>query len=271
MARKNINIKIIKRLYALSGNQCAFPNCTIKITNAENDTNFSEICHIEAAEQGGARYNPNSNDTDRNSFENLILLCPNHHTEIDSPGNISQYTVEMLRKMKKEHENKIQNHERIQKNTSALNTVIKYIGTKMFENFSSEPQNAPDSQEKILYNNITRYKPVIEEYAMYQGKLNKLYKEIENHASPKKELVLQNIKTLYLQEKGKYNNLEEIRTNADNIIDKVKDKLWDVIENSSNAIDDLDYEAIDISLLIILADAFMRCNILEEPPKNDSK
>jgi hypothetical protein len=258
----------IKRLYAFSGNQCAFPGCEIKFVSIENETNISNVCHIEAAEEGGERYNPNSTAEERRSFKNLILLCPNHHKETN---NVEKYTVDVLRKMKKEHENKIQNHERIQKNPSALNTVIKYIGIKMFDNFSSEPQNAPNSQEKILYNNISRYKPIIEEYAPYQGKLNKLYKEIENQASPKKELVLQNIKKLYLQEKGKYNNLEEIRTNADNIIDKVKDKLWNVIENSSNAIADLDYEAIDISLLIILVDAFMRCNILEEPPKNDSK
>ena len=61
--------------------------------------------------------------------------------------------------------------------------------------------------------------------------------------------------------------MENIKANADNIIDKIKYELWDVIENSSNVNIDLDYEVIDICLLIILVDAFMRCNILEEPIK----
>jgi hypothetical protein len=43
--------------------------------------------------------------------------------------------------------------------------------------------------------------------------------------------------------------------------------LWNIIENSSNANTDMPIEAIQISLLIILVDAFMRCDILEEPPK----
>ena len=264
MARKEPTPLTIKRLYALSGNQCAFPDCLVKFVSSENETNFSNVCHIEAAETGGNRYNPNSTDEERRSFENLILLCPNHHTETN---NVEKYTVEVLRKMKKAHETKMLHPEKLLKKPSALNTVIKFIGERIFINEPNETLKAPDPQEKILYNNIFRYKPIIDEYVAYQAKLNKLYDEIEMQGSLKKELVLQNIKKLYLQEKGNYSDFEDIRANADNIIDTVKDELWNLIENSSNANVDLDYEAIDISLLIILVDAFMRCNILEEPPK----
>ena len=264
MARIKPTITTIKRLYALSGNQCAFPDCTFKFISHDEKTNLSEICHIEAAEPGGARYNPKSNDDERRKFENLILLCPNHHTLVDSSND---YSANDLRNMKKAHETKMLQPEKLLKKPSALNTVIKFIGKRIFIIDSNEPLNAPDPQEKILYNNIFRYKPIIDEYVAFQAKLNKLYDEIEMQGSLKKELVLQNIKKMYLQEKGNYNDFEDIRANADNIIDKVKDELWNLIENTSNANVDLDYEAIDISLLIILVDAFMRCNILEEPPK----
>jgi len=263
MARK-YSLTTIKRLYALSGNQCAFPDCTYKFVSPDENVNLSEICHIEAANPGGARYNPNSNDDERHNFENLILLCPTHHSLVDSSMS---YPVDVLRKMKKSHEDKMLQPEKLQKYPSALNTVIKFIGTKIFNNQIDEPLNAPDPQEKILYNNISRYKYIIEEYVVYQGKLNQLYEEIEKQGSAKKECVLHNIKTFYLQEKGNYHTLEAIRTNADSIIDKVKNKLWNLIEDSSNANSDLDYEVIQISLLIILVDAFMQCNILEEPPK----
>lgn len=51
-----------------------------------------------------------------------------------------------------------------------------------------------------------------------------------------------------------------------NIIESVETKLWDIIEKSNNPNTHL-LEAIQISLYVILVDAFMRCSILEEPQK----
>ena len=259
----------VKRLYALSANRCAFPECPETFVNSDNTTNLSQICHIEAAEPGGQRYNSASNDDYRRSYENLILLCANHHIVTN---DISVYETPVLQKMKQDHEDKMRRQTSgsniLSKNPSALNTVIGYIGAKIFENAdSSEPTNAPNPEEKIKHNNVIRFKPIIEEYAAYHGKLNKLYEEIEKQGSTKKEFILQNIKNIYLKEKGKYKDINEIRANADAIIDSVQNQLWNVIENANNPITSLPLEAVEISLLIIMVDAFMRCNILEEPPK----
>jgi hypothetical protein len=266
---RDITEKTIKRLYALSGNQCAFPNCTVNFVSWENDTNLSNICHIEAAELGGQRFNPNSDDDYRRSYENLILLCANHHIVTN---DTSKYSETVLQEMKRNHEDKIlqliSGSNILTKNPSALNIVIGFVGKRIFENTDNEePQNAPNTEDKILYNNIIRFKPIIEEYAVYQGKLNTIYKEIEKEGSTKKVFVLQNIKNIYLREKGKYRDISEIRMNADNIIENVENELWKIIDNTNNPISDIPIEAIGISLLIILVDAFMRCNILEEPPR----
>jgi hypothetical protein len=266
---RGITEKTIKRLYALSGNQCAFPNCSINLLSSESEINFSNICHIEAAEPGGQRYNSTSNDNYRRSYENLVLLCANHHLETN---DVVKYTVPILHEMKKNHEAKIlkviSESNILVKNPSALNIIVGFVGNRIFDNrITEEPMNAPDTADKILYNNVILFKPVIEEYAVYQGKLNKLYEEIEKQGSTKKEFVLQNIKSIYLKEKGKYKDLEEIRVNADIIIENIENELWKIIENSSNSISDLPIEAIKIGLLIIMVDAFMRCNILEVPPK----
>lgn len=266
---RNITILVRQRLYAMSGNQCAFPGCTQSFFNLNNETNISNICHIEAAEPGGQRYNPDSDDEYRRSFENLILLCPNHHKITD---NTEKYTVEVLKEMKRSHEAKflqtVIGQNIITKNPSALNIVISSLGNSIAENASvNEPLSAPSPEEKILYNNVTQYRPIIEEYKVYQGLLNKIYEEIEKQGSTKKEYVLLNIKTAYLKEKGKYNGIEEIRANADSIIENVKAKLWEIIENSSNMNSDLPIEVMEISIYIILVDAFMRCSILEEPQK----
>jgi hypothetical protein len=258
MARLDITPKTRMRLYALSGNQCAFPGCGVAFVSPENETNISNICHIEAAEEGGERYNPNSNDEERRSFKNLILLCPNHHKVTD---NVHTYTVEVLREMKRTHEAKMPNAE-LHKKPSALNDIIKLIGSKLFDTQVSDVRVAPNPQEKIQYNNVVRYKPIIEEYKVYQGKLNKLYEEIEKAGSTRKEFLLRNVKNIYLKEKAEFDTIEKIRANADNIIDSIKDTLWDLVENT-----DLDRELIEVALIVLIVDAFMRCNILEEPQK----
>ncbi len=266
---RDITEKTIKRLYALSGNQCAFPSCNITLVSSGSEINFSNICHIEAAEPGGQRYNTKSNDDYRRSYENLMLLCANHHLETN---DVVKYSESILQEMKKNHEAKIlkliSESNIFIKNPSALNIIVGFVGSRIFDNTNTEePSNAPDTTDKILYNNVILFKPVIEEYAVYQGKLNKLYEEIEKQGSTKKEFVLQNIKTIYLKEKGKYKDFGEKRANADFIIENVENELWKIIENSSNSISDLPIEAIKIGLQIIMVDAFMRCNILEEPPK----
>ena len=50
---------------------------------------------------GGERNNPNQSDEDRRNYNNLILLCHEHHVETN---DINEYTVDKLKEMKKIHE-----------------------------------------------------------------------------------------------------------------------------------------------------------------------
>jgi hypothetical protein len=101
---RNYTQATIKKLFASSGNQCAFPDCTQNIVDKEGNM-IGEICHIEAAEQGGLRYNPAQTGEEKAHYNNLILLCGNHHTVIDNKDNINKYTVDALKEMKENHEN----------------------------------------------------------------------------------------------------------------------------------------------------------------------
>ncbi len=98
---RDITEKTIKRLYALSGNQCAFPSCNITLLSSHSEINFSNICHIEAAEPGGQRFNTKSNNDYRRSYGNLMLLCANHHLETN---DVVKYPEPILQEMKKKHE-----------------------------------------------------------------------------------------------------------------------------------------------------------------------
>ncbi len=102
MSRLAPKIETLRALFARSGNQCAFPGCTHLLINDENMF-IAQMCHIEAAIQGGERYNPESNDEYRRRYENLILLCYAHHIETN---NVFRYPASALKKMKLDHEQK---------------------------------------------------------------------------------------------------------------------------------------------------------------------
>lgn len=106
MSRVKIDDKTLRRLFAKSGNCCAYPGCNMSIY-LDDGTLVGECCHIEAYSPGGPRYNPNNNDV--NSYENLILLCPTHHKVIDKS---SIYSVEMLRDYKESHERRFSSENR---------------------------------------------------------------------------------------------------------------------------------------------------------------
>jgi hypothetical protein len=89
-------------LFAKSGNVCAFPGCTHELVTSKN-LFVAQICHIEAANPGGQRFNPNATDEQRRSFENLLVLCYKHHKETD---DVTVYDVNALRAIKHQHESK---------------------------------------------------------------------------------------------------------------------------------------------------------------------
>jgi hypothetical protein len=101
MSKLNPKLSIIKKLFALSGNECAFYQCSEKIVN-EDSVLVGQVCHIEAQKPHGPRYNKKQTEDERRDFANLIVLCPTHHVIIDSSPE--KYTVPFLQDMKTKHE-----------------------------------------------------------------------------------------------------------------------------------------------------------------------
>lgn len=89
-----------RALFAKTGNQCAFPGCTHHLIDEDNDF-VAQVCHIEAASNGGERYNPDMTDEDRKAIDNLIVLCHEHHIKTNY---MELYPVDALQKMKADHE-----------------------------------------------------------------------------------------------------------------------------------------------------------------------
>jgi len=92
----------------LSGNRCAFPDCDKTLTVDSEHSNpviIGEAAHIAGEKQGAARYDPSMTDEQRNSDDNLIYLCGNHHIQIDKQWN--DFSAKRIQKMKAEHEKKV--------------------------------------------------------------------------------------------------------------------------------------------------------------------
>lgn len=74
VAASGPGITDIKLLFARSGNRCAFPKCRAPI--AINDTLTGEVCHINGARPGSARYDLGQSDVERHAYANLVLIVP---------------------------------------------------------------------------------------------------------------------------------------------------------------------------------------------------
>ena len=94
------------KLWALSAGRCEICNTILyKDTNYGFDGNFSNIAHIIGVGKNGPRSSKELGE-DKNSFENLMLLCPTCHHGIDN--NTDYFTENYLLNLKKEHERRVE-------------------------------------------------------------------------------------------------------------------------------------------------------------------
>jgi hypothetical protein len=106
-----ITEKAIKLLWANAAGRCSFTGCQERLTieQAANITPYTsgEMAHIKGEKAGSSRHDASQTNEERNGYENLILLCPNHHTLIDKKENEIIYSADVLIKMKIMHEDNV--------------------------------------------------------------------------------------------------------------------------------------------------------------------
>lgn len=105
---RNYSQATLAALYSLCNGTCYWPKpaCGQPVTifvNGSPRLNL-EIAHIRALNPGGPRYDVRQSPQARNSQANLILLCPAHHGEVDSPSTCTKYPVSLLEEWKQMRE-----------------------------------------------------------------------------------------------------------------------------------------------------------------------
>ena len=106
--------RTLKALWGRAAARCSFPGCRVDLyrddDESDDPTHVGENCHIISERDGGPRSDPSVSSQRINSYQNLILLCRNHHRVIDDPINGErEYTIETLYQMKRDHETWIRN------------------------------------------------------------------------------------------------------------------------------------------------------------------
>lgn len=98
----------LREVFLKSGNLCAFPGCGALMMDAEG-TFIGQVCHIEAAEEDGERFNAVMTNEARRQAANLMLMCYPHHQKTN---DVATYTVAKLRKIKSDHEKRFSHPDR---------------------------------------------------------------------------------------------------------------------------------------------------------------
>lgn len=147
-----------KILCTFSGNRCAMPDCRKILVEGKTEYDSAVLlgfmAHIVGEKPGSARYVDDMPIEEKNSYNNLLLLCGSCHKKID--GQDGTYTVEKLHKIKKEHEKWIiESTEKqiIDVTFSELNIVTKYLASDQISSEGSYVLVPP--KEKIKKNELS--------------------------------------------------------------------------------------------------------------------
>jgi len=127
-----VDNKEIKKLCMKNGRYCAIcrSELIIKDESTDRETIVAVMAHIKGKKPGSARYDPNMSQKERDSEDNLILVCPTCHKKIDDQPET--YTANKLLQIKTEYEKWV--GERIQSaiidvTFAELAVVTKYVAS----------------------------------------------------------------------------------------------------------------------------------------------
>ena len=156
MSSRYIPPKEIKILWGKSGNRCAICNNLLSQKVGDDiDYPIGEMAHIYGLELRSARYVSNMLESEKNSYKNLILLCPICHKKIDNDS--ITYTPKKLQEIKEKHEEWVKKQlksELLQVTFAELEVITKCLISIPIYRSNEELKIVPPS-EKIKKNHLS--------------------------------------------------------------------------------------------------------------------
>lgn len=166
--RRNISTNVERMLYAESMGRCMNPECKVELFKESGD--IIEKAHIIPY-----------CDTKDNSFENLVILCPNCHTNFDKNGAFNTDDIKIWKKIRRDELN-------------------NYFGKKY---------NSFKQLEDIVVPILLRNKVIFENYYIDDKKKlwNMFEGEILSNNRMLKNILKTNIKLIQNHSKKSYSNV----------------------------------------------------------------
>ena len=118
-----------------------------------------------------------------------------------------------------------------------------------------------------------RHKEIIENFSVYYEVCNTYLNIYDNTHIKGKARILKCVHIWYMEEKGKLfarfkdselDDIEIVRENSDELIDRVKARIYDSVYNAANSTE-LFLEDLEIGVICFTCYCFMECKILEKP------
>jgi len=164
-----------------------------------------------------------------------------------------------------------------QRRPALISQVVKRLSSLSLldEAPSSLLEHTYNIDAKLEYNHVFKYRPLIEEYGEYGNNVIKILSTIDQEKIGSERKILKLINDFYKECIGNLRRIEScsekkreiievIRSNSDQIIEDVINKIIDVINNSSNG-QDMDEEDLIFGVKYIVGHAFIECKVLERP------
>ena len=134
-------------LFAAAAGYCQNPHCLRRLFPERYAGRFhiAEMAHVLPWSSQGPREEAQTDNIDRHSFDNLILLCPTCHTEIDKAPD--SFPRELLLEWKRGHLAALNRSNGI-KRLDSRDAVAEAIAAKLAENFGIWDRYAPGGDGK---------------------------------------------------------------------------------------------------------------------------
>lgn len=160
---------------------------------------------------------------------------------------------------------------------SSISQIVQVLGELCYGEKEEEDSRLDFQQykmnEKLEYNSVVEYKPIIEEFSSYYYMCDNYLNIYDDSNIRGKTKILRWVHMSYLRAKGKVlsenrgtgeKEIDIIRRNSDRIIHIVSDKIYDIVVNSKG-IEKIDIEDIELGIACFTCYCFMECKILEKP------
>lgn len=181
---RNISRKDIKLLWGLAAARCSYPNCRIECVipgnNLDKAAMIGKIAHIVAHSENGPRGDPSFPVEKIDSYDNLVLLCSNHHDLVDAQFNT--FTTQDLRNWKNDHEAWVRTT--LAREMPSVGFAELDIVSKAIMSVPSEPNVAftlTDPVQKMTRNGLTD--KVLQYIQMGSSKAGEVEKFIQKFAA----------------------------------------------------------------------------------------